>query len=258
MLRFLHISDTHLGPTRDYQVYGRNTYDYAQALVAHINTLDFRPDFILHTGDVTDLPSEAAASLAAEVFGRLELPIKYVVGNHDERGQMRQHLMHVPRSQKELYYDFQLGKFHFLVLDSRGEIDPQGYISEEQLTWLSRTCAASTAPSLVILLHHLPLYMGVPWYDAKMRVMNDDPFFTILRMHQKRIRGVFFGHIHTAFSGYREGLFFSAAPSSFMQFQISPAQQTFKPDLLQGGGYSQVYLTHQQTVVTTQMFAAHR
>ncbi|MFP4323618.1 MAG: metallophosphoesterase family protein, partial [Anaerolineales bacterium] len=154
MLHFIHITDTHIGPDSSYMLYEQNTHANAQALVHLINhELPFRPALVLHTGDVMFNPGAPAAQLAAQVFGQLNVPIRYVCGNHDDRAQLREFVLGQNPSDAPIYYDFVLDDFHFLVLDTRGAVDPQGYIDAEQLVWLRETCAASKARSLVICVH---------------------------------------------------------------------------------------------------------
>ena len=251
MLRFIHISDTHLGPDADHIRYGRNTYADAKAIVDFINNgLEFEPDFVLHAGDVINEPNAEASRLAAGLFGELRFPTWYVLGNHDDRAMMRADLMGLPASDAPLYYDFRVDDFHFLTLDSRGEIDPQGFISAEQLDWLAESCRESDARSLVLLVHHLPLRMGVEWVDRDMRIMNDEAFFTMLRPHRERLRGIFFGHIHRAFTGFHDGILCSASASTFMQFHMNPHDEQARFDTTAPGGYAIVSMTHEQTTVT--------
>jgi hypothetical protein len=99
-------------------------------------------------------------------------------------------------------------------------------------------------------VHHLPLRMGVAWIDRDMRMMNDDALFDVLRPHRDRLRGMFFGHIHRAFTGLRDGILCSASASTFMQFQMNPDDEQARFDTSAPGGYALVTMTHQQTTVT--------
>ena len=251
MLRFVHISDTHVGPDTQHMQYGRNTYQDAKAMVDFINHgLEFEPDFVLHTGDVINEPDAGASQLAADLFKSLRFPAWYVLGNHDDRERMRADLLDLPPADGPLFYDFRQGDFHFLTLDSRGDIDPQGFVSADQLDWLAQTCHASDARSLVLLVHHLPLRLGVVWIDRDMRIMNDDALFDVLRPHSERLRGVFFGHIHRATTGFRDGILCSSSASTFMQFHMNPDDEQAQFDTLAPGGYAVVTMTHGQTTVT--------
>lgn len=250
MLHFIHITDTHIGANEHYRLYRRDPLAAAQRLVEEINALPFEPAFVLHTGDVIFNPSDEAGALAAEVFSKLKYPIYYVAGNHDEVGVLRVHLLGQPRGDERLFYDFQVEGYHFIILDTRGQPDPRGEVSEDQLTWLAQICAASNAKAFVICLHHLPLKMGVPWYDNEMRIMNDAALFEVLRPYRERLRGIFFGHIHRAFTGFREGILCSAAASAFAQIQTWPSDLQPNFDYQTAGGYALVTLAENQVTIT--------
>ena len=62
---FVHLSDTHFGPTEEYKRQGHQSLPYARHVIDMLNRLPTRPDFVVHTGDVTTHPTEAAYLLAA-------------------------------------------------------------------------------------------------------------------------------------------------------------------------------------------------
>lgn len=251
MLRFIQISDTHIGLDRAYRRYDRNTYDHARRMVDYLNNhLDFQPDFVVHTGDVTDLPEDACAELAAEVFADLKYPIYYVIGNHDRAGAMRKYLLKQDPSEDRIFYDFQQGGFHFMVLDTRGEPDPQGFVSADQLAWLAETCQKSTAQGIMLLIHHLPIRLNVPWYDRQMEIVNAAALFEVLQGYKDKIRGVLFGHIHRSFAGFQQGIMCNAVASTFMQFQMSPHHLEPVFDVSAPPEYALVTLTENSTTIT--------
>src|SRR5579859_4096157 len=92
-MRFVHITDTHIGPTPDYETIGHKSLPALQALVERINTLPFEPDFVLHTGDIVDDGDEASYRLARGVLEKLRAPIYYVLGNHDRPEPMQRVLL---------------------------------------------------------------------------------------------------------------------------------------------------------------------
>ncbi|MCP5100880.1 MAG: hypothetical protein GY943_35460, partial [Chloroflexi bacterium] len=67
---FVHISDTHIGPTADYARHGHAPLPCAQKVVQIINTLPVKPDFVIHTGDIVTDPEPAAYRLAAKTFSQ--------------------------------------------------------------------------------------------------------------------------------------------------------------------------------------------
>lgn len=257
MLRFVHISDTHIGEDSTFMLYQKNTYAGLKALVRTINALPFTPDFVLHTGDVTNTYDDRCMQLAAAGLAELNYPLYYAVGNHDGRGAMREHLLKVPRNDDRYFYDFIQRDVHFLVLDTVGSPDPQGYISEEQLDWLRDKCATSLAQSICLVVHHIPVSTDVPWLNENMQIMNNNALFNILVPHRERLRGVFFGHIHRAFTAFREGIVCSAAPSAFAQFHLYPGEERPAFDFDAPGGFSVVTIRDQETIITHHTIPQH-
>ncbi len=85
------------------------------------------------------------------------MPIYYVNGNHDAAQDIKRYLPMGPRQELTadpdlLSYAFELKGYRFLVLDARGprEIDPQGFLSAEQMEIVHHE-AHSGGPPLVIV-----------------------------------------------------------------------------------------------------------
>ncbi len=225
---FIHISDTHIGPTPGYANYGSFALPAAQRLVERLNQLPFKPDFVVHTGDITADPHPAAYALARKTFSGLRMPIYCVRGNHDAASDIKEYMVMGPREDlnadsEHLTYAFETKGHRFLVLDTNGPPDrqPQGYLSEEQLVLLRREVTTGTQP-LVLFLHHPVLRMDSPWMDANMLIINRSEIHKALLLARDRLRGVFFGHIHQSTQTLRDGILYVAAGSSFAQFASWP------------------------------------
>src|ERR1044071_9462260 len=92
-MRFVHITDTHIGPTPEHRVLGQLSFPTLEALVEQINNLPFVPDFVLHTGDITDDASDAAYALARPLLEKIKVPVFYLAGNHDRPEPMQRVLL---------------------------------------------------------------------------------------------------------------------------------------------------------------------
>ncbi len=227
-LRFFHISDTHINPDTNY------IKDYAQytpiigakALVREINSLPFKPDFILHTGDTAYDP-EPVYDGVKEVFSEIDVPIHYLAGNHDEAKGLQREMMGRSEDaiQEYLHYDFTVKGVQFVCLDSNGPHDPEkptGFVTPEQLDWLDSICASDDEHPLVIAVHHNVIPVYVPWLDNWMRMENGEEFHEIVRQTRDRLCGVFYGHIHQNIQTLRDGVMYISAGSSWCQFDSHP------------------------------------
>jgi Icc protein len=227
--RFLHISDTHLGPDRAHELYGVNTYRAAAALVDALNDVPAEASFVIHTGDIVAHPSEEAYRLAAEVFSRLRLPVYYVSGNHDSSAMIRAFLAQGPSTLQpagtdRLSYAFDHARHRFLVLDARGpdEIDPHGILGDDQLDLLSRALS-DTRGLLTVFLHFPALPVDSLWMDEEMLLLNGGRLHDLLRPAASRVRGVFYGHVHRGTAVWRDGILYASVGSSFRQFSFWPS-----------------------------------
>ncbi|MFN2134725.1 MAG: metallophosphoesterase family protein [Candidatus Promineifilaceae bacterium] len=257
---FVQISDTHIGPEPGYANHGAVALPAAQQLVDIINQLPIRPDFVIHTGDVVTNPHPQAYELARETFGRLSLPIYYVRGNHDSAQDIKSYLDMGPAadlsaSAGQLIYRFEVKGHRFLVLDTQGppELDPQGYLSPEQMRLLHEEVAADGRP-LTIFIHHPLLPLDSPWMDANMLVMNGAEVHRALLPARDRLRGVFLGHIHQSIQAVRDGILYVAAASSFDQMSTWPHEEIVGHLHDEPPGFNFVRLMDNQTLVRQHRF----
>ncbi len=231
MLHVIHFSDTHLGTTPEFSIRGVTPYKRTLQLIDIINNLDFQPDLIVHTGDVTNDPLAEAYQLAVECFSSLKAPIYFSTGNHDDAQLIKQHLPISPQTplvddQDRLAYHWDMGHLRFYCLDAKvpEEQGPHGEIPQNQLDALREDIASHDLP-YAIFLHFPPFRMGSIWMDEKLILTNGPALHQILKdssPDRYRIRGVFFGHTHRSIQLYREGILYSGVASPAFQFSMTP------------------------------------
>ncbi len=227
-LYFIHISDTHFGPTRDFEHYGSNAYNVAIRMVDAINSLPVEIDFVIHTGDVTNHPEDASYQLAAEVFSQLKAPIYFVTGNHDTSLGINMFLKMGAKadssSDKNLIsYSFEKKGYRFITLDSRGpdEIDPRGVLPVHQFDFLEREISKDDLP-FVVFIHFLPFKADSIWLDETMLLLNGELLHEKLLAVRSRVRGVFFGHVHRGMQIMKDGILYSSVASTIGQLNTFP------------------------------------
>lgn len=231
MLQVIHFSDTHLGSTPDFMVQGVNSHNRTSRLIDTINKLNFQPDLILHTGDITDDPIPQAYDLAREAFSPLTPPLYFATGNHDDARLIKKHLTASPHTplvddDDRLAYHWDMGHLRFYCLDAKvpKEDGPHGEIPRNQLDALRENLAAHDLP-YAVFLHFPPFRMGSPWMDEKLILTNGPELHEILKKSspdRSRVRGVFFGHTHRSIQLYRDGILYSGIASPVFQFSMNP------------------------------------
>jgi 3',5'-cyclic AMP phosphodiesterase CpdA len=235
-LYFVHISDTHIGPTREFELYGCNSFVHATTIVQTINALPTLPAFVIHTGDIAALPDERAYRLAEEVFGKLKVPIYFVAGNHDLSKDVHTFLTMGEKSAScvdvdLLSYSFERKGYRFITLDARGpdEIDPHGVLGSHQFDFLKQELERDSMP-VVVFVHFPPLRLDSLWLDEEMLLLNGDLLHEMLVPFRDRIRGVFYGHVHRGIQVLKDGILYSSVASTGGQFHAWPNERKMQPD----------------------------
>lgn len=260
MLRFVHLTDTHLGNSPHFSLYGRQPLAWLQRLVQQVIELDCKIDFIVHSGDVTDDGSTQAYELAREALAplRRRWPIYYAVGNHDHVERLQTMLVGAERALPRLDDAIDLKSHRLLVLDTRGPIDPGGQFDASQAAWLREQAALDDRP-LLIVMHHAPVPLDTAWLDeppaAKggefMYLEGAELFRETIASFRQRVRGVFFGHVHGGFSVMRDGVLYVAGRSGFGPLATLPEVRNVLPEPLEPPGFNLVTVTAEQTLVRT-------
>jgi len=252
LVTFLHISDTHIhsnpNHTRDFAQYPPNWG--AKALVDTINALPFKLDFVLHTGDVVYDPVPEMYITARDILSQIKYPVHYVAGNHDAAGALQNTLIQKEDTTLQVNYTFTVNDVQFAVVDSNGaSTPPAGHFTETQLDWISKICSADDPRPLVIATHHNVLPTGIPWLDNYMGVTNWDDFHRAILPAKRRIRGVFFGHVHQNIDIVRDGILYASTASSWAQFWSYPDLNKTTADKGMEPGYSLVMISKEQTFI---------
>ncbi len=223
---FVHISDTHIHPDKDFEVHDRVPYRNAESLVDTLRGLSTRPDFIVHTGDVTNDGQPEAYALATQLLDTLGVPVYYAVGNHDDPDQFKELPMGDRTAVAEHFvsYTFDIEDERFIMLQSQGpreEIGGSGRLSAGQLDFL-REQIESASGRISIFLHHCPLHLDCDWHDDRIDLLNGDELHEALVPFADRVRGVFFGHIHRGVQIVKDGIHYASVGSPYMPLDLWP------------------------------------
>jgi Icc protein len=257
LLRFVHISDTHISAD---PAYTHAEADYpamagAKELVRQVNALPFKPDFVLHTGDIAYDPDPSAYEAAHAILRDLQYPTYYLIGNHDDRAMLQKAMLRRTEIASPFDYQFEINGVQIVCVDSNGPAKfAGGSLSTAQLEWLDSICTAYDTRPLVVAVHHNVLPIGSPFWDEFMRMTNGEDFHRVLLPAQKRIRGVFFGHVHQATETYRDGILYSSVLSSWYQLHCYPGQSEIREDRGADPGFNVVTITRTQTFIRRHRF----
>lgn len=105
-------------------------------------------------------------------------PAYHVLGNHDMDGGFTREQTVAYWNMPARYYAFELGGFHFIVLDGNDKTDPPQpgyarYIGDEQQQWLRRELAGTRLPTIVFSHQSLEADGGVTNGQAIRRILEE-------------------------------------------------------------------------------------
>jgi 3',5'-cyclic-AMP phosphodiesterase len=161
---FVQISDSHIG-------FGKDPYKSVtktlQETVARINALPQRPDFLIHTGDLTHLSTAKEFDTCSEILKEAKVgQIFYVPGEHDVIGDSGEYLKRFGKgTQGEGWYSFNHHGVHFIGLvnvASQGTDKGLGILGSQQLEWLKADVAKLGSSTPIVVFGHVPLWAVYP------------------------------------------------------------------------------------------------
>lgn len=258
LLRFVHISDTHIHADPDYAPDWASVPPVRSAhrLVEEINALPFTPDFVLHTGDVAYDPDPAAYARARDILTGIRFPVYYLAGNHDDGTMLQRDFLGIDQPAATFDYSFDINGVQVVCIDSNGPAEPPaGYVRPAQLAWLVSICESADPRPLVVAVHHNALPTGIPWLDDYMGMTNGETFHRALMPARHRLRGVFFGHIHQNVQVMRDGILYCSVLSAWYQLHAWPGQTGTAHDDDAEPGFNVVTITRDQTFIRHHRYA---
>jgi 3',5'-cyclic AMP phosphodiesterase CpdA len=201
------ITDLHFGPEARYQGKLRKLTDrageLARAFVTRMNS-EVRPQLIVNLGDDIE-DEERAADLAryAEcqaILRTARATLVNVAGNHDLVNLNRDDLNAFWKRSGPLYYSFDLGGWHLVVLHTIERQDVEVRLPAAQIEWLRADLAATRCPTVVFMHHSASeqILDDSRWWPgrAHLALVKERAELRLAFEASGRVRAVFNGHLH--------------------------------------------------------------
>jgi 3',5'-cyclic AMP phosphodiesterase CpdA len=221
VLRFAHLTDTHVQPER------RAGEGLTRAL-AHAQAQPMKPELVVTGGDLimdSFEADDARTRVQWELFNKVwrescAVPTMHCLGNHDCWG------FHKGRSKTtgsepnwgkrralealgmaRPYHAFERAGWKFIVLDSTFP-DGDGYIArldDEQFEWLKGELEATARTTPVVVVSHMSIVTATALFNGKEEVKRDRPIPSgLMHVDAKRIVNLFRKHpgVRLALSGH--------------------------------------------------------
>ena len=202
------VTDIHLGfePGNPAE-YNRQRLD--QVLRALIDGPN-RPDLLLATGDLTEHGDPESYRALAEALAPCPFPVRFAMGNHDDRTAFTRHFPHVPREDGFVQYVIDLPGRHtrqsgsdemgsegrrIIMLDTLEPGRHGGGFCPARAAWLAARLDEDRETPTLIVMHHPPVEAGIDW----MNTHPEEPWvhrFAATIANRPNIIAILCGHLH--------------------------------------------------------------
>ena len=163
---FMQISDSHIGFNKPANP---NVLGTLQEAIDRIKAMPTKPDFMIHTGDISHLSRANEFDDADKVIGSAGLDVHYVPGEHDmiDEDNGKAYMDRYGRragAKGPGYYSFDAGGVHFVGLVNVANLKAggMGSLGEEQLAWLADDLHTKSASTPIVVFAHIPLWTVYP------------------------------------------------------------------------------------------------
>jgi hypothetical protein len=207
--QFVQLSDSHIGFAKPANPDARATFREA---VAKVLALPQRPDFIIHTGDVSQLSRDNEFDDAEQILRETGMQVFFVPGEHDmldpEGG--KAFLNRFGKGARGAgWYSFDHRGVHFVALVNVADLKPggMGNLGAEQLKWLKDDLSRHGSSTPIVVFAHIPLWtISAEWgwgtddSEQALRLLRRFGSVTVLNGHIHQIAQKVEGRIafHTA------------------------------------------------------------
>ncbi|HEY3479754.1 MAG TPA: metallophosphoesterase [Streptomyces sp.] len=209
-LRFVQVSDSHIGFTGPANTDVTGSFNEA---VGQINSLGFRPDFVMHTGDLTHLSTPAQFDQVKQMLAAARTDRVFTVpGEHDSVGDSgRAYRQAFGRDTSgDGWYSFDTHGVHFLALVNTLSLEKLGHLGVDQIAFVRKDLAAVRSDTPVVVFSHIPLFAMYPKWGWS----TDDAMQVIALLRRFSSVTCLNGHVHQLFTKTEGNITFHSATTT--------------------------------------------
>lgn len=230
-LNIVQITDTHLYGKPNGTLLKMNTTDSLDKVIEVMLSTEKQIDMIIATGDIAQDASEAAYKSFISKITKLDIPFRWIPGNHDDVETMAKVATGTPIHEKIIT----VGNWQLIMLDTsiRGQV--HGRLGLQEMKFLRDSLGAMQEDDSIdhgiVCLHHNPV-PGTAGWMRDIGLENGTEFFqTVLEF--PKAGSVVYAHIHQELDFQHQGLRCFCTPSTCIQFK--PNVTGFELDRLNPG-----------------------
>jgi len=220
-LRVLQVTDCHLGAQAGDCLLGLNTDESLGDVLDVLATDESSADLLLATGDISNNgASDSYMRFLDLVWGKLNLPLGWLAGNHDQA-----QVMATIERPNLSYRHIDVANWRIILLDSSVLEAVHGEVRPAEMQRL-QALLTDTDRHTLVFVHHQPVPVGSAWMD-KYIIRNAEALLSELGRHL-HVKGLIWGHVHQEFSGAHGHVELYSTPSTCIQFK--PGEDDFALD----------------------------
>ncbi len=194
MTRFIHLTDLHVSHAGGADAASLpDTPGALRRAVAAINAMERQPDFVVASGDLTNMGDPRSYALLREILADLGPPLVMALGNHDKRAGFHE-VFGTPGDTGAYFHDQVLGDLHVITLDTMVPGHVAGRITDEQFDFLAEALPRHAERPKLVVMHHPPRVDpgGLPWGTIDMASTQR----LAEALQGRAVAGILSGHIH--------------------------------------------------------------
>jgi 3',5'-cyclic AMP phosphodiesterase CpdA len=210
VLRFVQVSDSHIGFTGPANTDVTGSFTRA---IDQVNHLGFRPDFVMHTGDLTHLSTAAQFDQVDQMLSGLRTGRVFTVpGEHDSVGdQGRAYRARFGRdTQGEGWYSFDTHGVHFIAVVNTLNLESLGHLGNDQIDFVRKDVAGLSSDTPIVLFSHIPLFAMYPKWGWS----TDDSLQLLSLLKRFASVTALNGHVHQLFTRVEGNVTFHSATTT--------------------------------------------
>jgi 3',5'-cyclic AMP phosphodiesterase CpdA len=209
-VRFVQVSDSHLGFKGSANPDVTGSF---QRAIDQVNALPYRPDFVIHTGDLTHLSTPAQFDQVKQMMSGLRAGAVHTVpGEHDsvDDGGRAYRAAFGAGSRGDGWYSFDVSGVHFLALVNTFTLEALGHLGHEQLDFIRDDVAGLSSDTPIVVFSHIPLFAMYPKWGWG----TDDAATALGYLRRFSSVTCLNGHVHQLFTKQEGNVTFHSATTT--------------------------------------------
>ncbi|MGW1915232.1 metallophosphoesterase family protein [Streptomyces sp. NPDC002076] len=209
-LRFVQVSDSHIGfqGPANTDVVGSFT-----EAIHRVNGLGYRPDFVMHSGDLTHLSTAGQFDQVRQMLAGLRTDRVFTVpGEHDSIGDAGRAYRQAfgKGTLGDGWYSFDTHGVHFVALVNTLSLEKLGHLGTEQIDFVRKDLAGLPSDTPVVVFSHIPLFAMYPKWGWS----TDDALKVISLLRRFSSVTCLNGHVHQLFTKTEGNITFHSATTT--------------------------------------------